>query len=614
MGLLLLGTCDRFESAPSTFEHARQAFIHGHLEVSQREAERGYRRFSRASPDWAWKFKILQAEALYWRQQYPQVLALLESSSPAPVPVEAAISVLTLRGLAHGRTLELQKAIAELDEAKQMCAQLTMSSCGEALQAYGVVVLTQNHFADAMQYFEQSLSFSRTTADRFLETTSLLNLSAVLIKESRFDEAIDRANASLAAAKALEAEDVIYAIQQNLAWASYRLGESERAMEILQEAERHAVTLDDVYLQENALTDVGYIQMDSHLLDAAENSFQRALSLSRKGDNAEQQYNVLRALARLAVQKDNLENAEDYSHRASEIASKTHSPLDEIYPLFVQAQIAARRGDTAEAENKFHMIEQDPITPAFMKWQCQHSLALLYERRMSRDLADFQYRSALATLESTRETVRHDDFQLSFLANGAHIYDDYIHFLIANGRTEEALRWADHSRARALAEGLGLLPKGKPAAPAKLNVGSIAKRTDATILFYWLGEQSSYLWAINAKQTKLFTLPSSAEIEKEVERHNASLSGPQSLVDATNDRDFALYRMLIAPAANMVSSGKVIIIPDGKLNSLNFETLLVPEPNAHFWIDDVRVANANSLRLLTSPRSDHRPAGRNLSS
>ena len=48
---------------------------------------------------------------------------------------------------------------------------------------------------------------------------------------------------------------------------------------------------------------------------------------------------------------------------------------------------------------------------------------------------------------------------------------------------------------------------------------------------------------------------------------------------------------------------KVFIIPDGSLNTLNFETLLVPDPTPHYWIEDVTIADANSLRLLAAPRA-----------
>ncbi len=57
---------------------------------------------------------------------------------------------------------------------------------------------------------------------------------------------------------------------------------------------------------------------------------------------------------------------------------------------------------------------------------------------------------------------------------------------------------------------------------------------------------------------------------------------------------------------------KIFIIPDGSLNNLNFETLLVGEPRPHYWIEDATITNASSLRLLAGSHSLQNKTGRNL--
>lgn len=47
---------------------------------------------------------------------------------------------------------------------------------------------------------------------------------------------------------------------------------------------------------------------------------------------------------------------------------------------------------------------------------------------------------------------------------------------------------------------------------------------------------------------------------------------------------------------------RVVIIPDGSLNTLNFETLVAPTPAAHYWIEDATVVYASSLRMLSGTR------------
>ena len=603
--------------------------MHGDLIHSQLEAEEGYRHFSPSSPDWAWKFRILEAETLLWRGMYPQVLTLLANPLPPTLPQDALIQMLTLKAIAHARQFDGDEAEKEFAEAEQLCAITSHEGCGKLLQGRGLVALGQNQFPKARQFLGRSLWFARASGDRFLEATSLLNLGAASLKEERFDEAIDWSRDAYEVSAALTARDITLVAVLNLGWACYRLGDSERALQLLLEAEKRADQLGDVFNQENGLTNVGYIYMDAHDFVQAEPSFQRALILAKLENSKEHVLNALRVLARLALQMGDVKKASDYAEQALNIARENGNRLDELYPLLIQGQIAARRGDTMAAESKFHEVEQDKICPVFLKWEAEHSLARLYEDEKRPDSADREYRAALATFEAARDTVQREDSQLSFLTNAARIYDDYVHFLVARGRTDDALPWADYSRARTLAEGLGLLAKTVSTGPPSLKPQQIARRAEGTVLFYWLGEKQSYLWAITSQKTTLFTLPPASEIEAGIKRYRKALGGPQDVLESADQDGRGLYRTLIAPAqALLKTDAKVFVIPDGGLNNLNFETLLVSgpslsgprlsgpmpagpklseqrvsEPELHYWIEDVTIANASSLRVLGASRA-----------
>jgi CHAT domain-containing protein len=56
----------------------------------------------------------------------------------------------------------------------------------------------------------------------------------------------------------------------------------------------------------------------------------------------------------------------------------------------------------------------------------------------------------------------------------------------------------------------------------------------------------------------------------------------------------------------------MILLPDASLYGLNFETLIVPEPQPHFWIEDVTLTTASSLTLLSSSVSHATVKGKSL--
>ncbi len=608
-------SCGR-DSPQAVFDHAYQTLLHGDLKQAQDEARRECQRFQGSNPEWAWKFRTLEARAEIQRGLYEDALKLLKS---APLPSnqpDLVIPILTLVGEADANTHDFPEAERSLNDAAALCDASASASCGYVLKARGLLATELNQWKSAERLFELSLAFARSHGDVLLESYALLNLGYESLAEGRFDEAIDRSEAAYRTAKAVGARRLELITQINMSWSYYMLGDSDKALELATESEKLATQLGDIRDQENELTNIGYIYMDQRSFDLAAQSFLQALELARGINAKEDVYNTLRVLSRLSLQRDDLENASQYAQRAVEIARGDRNHLDELYPMLVQGQIAARRRNTGEAEKTFQQVERDKICPVFLKWEAEHSLARLYEDEGRPDAAQREYRAALATFEAARDTVRHEDSQLSFLTNASRIYDDYVHFLVARGKTDEALRWADHSRARTLAEGLGLLAKGAYTGPPPLNPQQIARRAGGTVFFYWLGEKQSYLWAITPQKTNWFALPPGAEINAAVERYRKSLVGPQDVLASADPDGRGLYLTLVAPArALLKKDAKLFIIPDGSLNNLNFETLLVSESKPsefngieaklHYWIEDVTIANATSLRVLGAGRADN---------
>ncbi len=617
-------SCYRNDSPQAVYDRAYQTLLHGDLKQAQDEAHRECQRFLDSNPEWTSRFRTLEARAEIQRGLYEDALKLLKS---APLPSDQpdlAIPILTLEGEADVKTHNFSEAERSLDEASKLCDSSASASCGYVLKARGLLADELNQSSSAERLYGLSLAFARSHGDALLGSYALLNLGYESLAEGRFDEAIDRSEPAYQAAKAVGARRLQLIIQGNLGWAYYQLGDSEKALELSEETEKLASQLGDVSEQENELTNIGYIYMDQRKFDLAARSFQQALGLAQGINAKEDIYNALRVLARLSSQRDDLENASQYAQRAVEIARQDRNHLDELYPMLVQGQIAARRGNTGEAESTFQQVEHDKICPVFLKWEAEHSLARLYEDEGRPDSADREYRAALATFEAARDTVRHEDSQLSFLTNASRIYDDYVHFLVTRGKTDDALRWADHSRARTLAEGLGLLAKGAYSGPSPLNPQQVARRAGGTVLFYWLGEKQSYLWAITPQKTNWFALPPGAQINAAVERYRKALVGPQDVLASADPDGRGLYLTLVAPAqALLKNDAKILIIPDGSLNNLNFETLLVSEPKPsgpngieaklHYWIEDVTIANASSLRVLGAGRADYNQGKRDRS-
>jgi CHAT domain-containing protein len=536
-----------------------------------------------------------------------EVFKLLASEPEPPLSGDLAVQKYRVESVAYASSIRFAESERELKKAESICSSSSFPSCGDLPTARGFLQMETSQYGEAKESFERALASARAGGDLFLEATALLNLSWCAAAQEHSDEALDRATAARKIAIPQGFEDVAQTALGNMGWAYYKLGDAERAKETFIEAKKQAERLADFTDQVTWLQAIGYVDLDANRLDAAQQSFQQSFDLA-KHTNRGDMIDSLTALAFVCEQAGKLDEAKRYDDEALSMARAENDPAS-VYPLLVRGRLAVKSSDFTNAERTFREVVQSRNIAVSLKWEAERSLARLYEDERQFDSANREYKTALDTFETARSELTHEDSRLPFLTNASRIYDDYIHFLVARSKKDGALQVADFSRGRTLAEGLGLLQRETSFKPVALDAQGVARRTGATILFYWLGEKESYLWAITPQKTALFDLPPGTEIDAAAQRYRRDLGGPRDVLESADGDGQYLYRTLIAPAQSLLKkNAKVFIIPDGSLNNLNFETLLVPEPKLpaanptqpklHYWIEDVTIADASSLRVL----------------
>lgn len=606
LSLLTHVSCNRLPDPQKTFDHARHAFIRGDLDTSRSEAKAARKRFSGENEEWNWRFRLLEAEILVSQGQDKDALSLLNAPLPSKLSGgELAIKQQILQASACiplGRAGEAERF---LNSAQQLSDTLHSSLSGEIARAWGVLEGSRHDQEGAERFFRQSLQVARRQQDDYLEMSDLLNLGVVAERKAHYDESIDWSRAASEKAKLLQHPQIAELALGNLGWAYYKMGDFDRALALYQEAEKTAKELGTVYEQIAWLNNIGVVYDELNQFSLAEDSYRESLALAQKKDNTQQMIDALTELAFVSVQTGHLDEAQHFSEQAlQKIHDKDKDDrISELYVILVEGQVAAARGNHEEAEKVLREVASDPQSDLSLRWAAQNDLARLYEQQHQVAAADKQYRAALATIEQARSSLQHEEFKLPFMANASHLYDDYIHFLLEQGKDSQALQLADYSRARTLAEGLGVLQAKSASVPktlsAELSAEQVARQAHATLLFYWVGQERSYLWAITPKSTTRYDLPKAAEIDAAVERYRRALLGWQDVLQTQNQDGIHLYDMLVKPASKLIApNSRVILITDGSLDNLNFETLLVPVPKPHYWIDDATVLSASSLRVL----------------
>ena len=603
---MLLGLLCGCRSTPKAdpevaYRQARLTIVQGDLIKAQQEAKEGYARYSQQSAQWAWKFRILEAEILTYRRLNQEALSTLNSRLPADLASgDEAIQKNMVEGLALARLGRQDEANERLDKADQLC-QLSHSHVdGQLAQIHGVIEFGRGDVAQSEAYFRQVLRMAREEKDQLLEATALMNLGLAALKQGHYDNAILWSTDGYEAARNLGARFAEQKALGNLGWAYYRMGDREKSLVYFQQAAEEARKLDAKNDLAKWIRALGMISQEMNQTSTAETYYKQSLSLAQQSDDKEDLVDVMTALAAVSVEQQKWEQANRYTQQAMSLCRSRGDREGELEASLIMGKIALHQNDAARAVQLFSEVAADPQNEAPLKWEAQEDLARLYEDEKRPADASRQYKLSLATFESTRASVNQEELRLPFLANSAHLHDDYIHFLVNQGSELEALQVADYSRAQTLAEGLKSGNSKDSAKPTGIGgPQKLASQVNATILFYWLGPRYSYLWIVTPDHVKLSPLPSAEVLNALVGNYRKDIQGPRDALQAANQNGFDLYKLLVAPASQEIANTSLtIVISDGALNDLNFETLLVPGPNPHYLIDDATIVNATSLRLL----------------
>jgi CHAT domain-containing protein len=99
-------------------------------------------------------------------------------------------------------------------------------------------------------------------------------------------------------------------------------------------------------------------------------------------------------------------------------------------------------------------------------------------------------------------------------------------------------------------------------------------------------------------------LPAAAALEKDILAYRGEIRAGRGEPGSVRGR--RLFETLVAPALSHSRGTRFIVVPDGALSAINLESLIVPGPPPHYWIEDATISYTPSLHFLAKA-SAHRP-------
>jgi CHAT domain-containing protein len=580
--------------------------LRGELAEAQQLADHGVdRERSRLQSVHAWRFRLLRAEIAVQRANFREALPTLGADLPP------------------GKQFDELRARQRYIDAKRLAAQgqlvdaLQTLEHGRSLASEGpdlqldIDVLDGQIRARLGRWSEAEATLTRLVAragansDRYHEALALNNLGMSRRSQGRCDEAVPFFERVLAF-KDLRDLSVYSAASINAGACYARLGEYERAIRIeqeglvIQEQRGPRVSL------EQALGLLGTTYLDHGKARDGLPYLQRAFRTANDAQLTADAALWAGNLADAYIDLEQWDEAERFNEEAKQLLAQVAGGRP-VYNTLFSALIAAGRRQFGEATRLYEEVLTSSDTLPPVLWDAHSGLAKVALALKQPERAAREFEAALDVIERTRSGLLKGDYKLSYLTKLINYYREYVRMLVKQGNVERALEIADSSRGRVLAE------RQRAATPPRTSAAALrrlARQTGTVFLSYWLTPGTSYLWVVSSEGIRCLTLPSTKEIEPLVRAHQESianvLADPLTAGDAAGDR---LYRLLVAPAAKWLPRGaSVVIVPDGPLHGINFETLPVEGRRRHYWIEDVEVQIAPSLAAITVVRPAKHPS------
>lgn len=602
--------CRSAPSQESAYADILAKSRHGQISQALQEADTEFRRYETKQPEQAWRFRVLEAQLLVVQGKPKDALDLLDAEPPASMATsEVAARRKMVQGLALGFTQQFGPAEHDLQEAEDLARPLGSDLLVEVLLSRGTVDVNEANYGEAEKRFRQALEIARQRNNVPSQSRALGSLGNVAMWQEHYDEAVDRYKDSLQASQSSGATDASATTLGNIGWSYYAMGDFESALSYFRQAEGAAVKSGLQRGEVEWLMDIGNVYSGQRDFHSAEATYQQALATAKSIGFDSAVAECLDNLAQNDLDTGQLNSARARSDEAIALMGDKRDHFLAPYSLLIKARVAENSKNYEEAQRLFKSVVNDQSAGTALHWEADARLAKTLAEAKKPKRAEQEFRNSINTIEAARASVQTESFRLSFLSSAIEFYSDYIDFLVAQGRTNDALEVAELGRAHTLLASANSNSSGFSLPIKGFRPMDTARRMHTVFLCYWLGNQNSYLWVVTPSQMKIFTLPSQAKLDPPIQAYRREMAGPLDPLSAKNQNGQSLYDALIAPAKAFIPKGSsVTILPDGSLYDLNFEALLCPEPALHYWIDDVVVEYANSLVMLAGAGNEKRAA------
>jgi CHAT domain-containing protein/Tfp pilus assembly protein PilF len=432
----------------------------------------------------------------------------------------------------------------------------------------------------ALEYLHEALPLYKALGDRSNEGLMLTNIGFAYTNLKDWTKALEYYNLALPIVKAQDDRRWTEAmVLTSIGRVTNSLGNSQEALGFLNEALLLHKSLNNRIWESHTLSYLGATYESLGQPEKALDYFNQALLLTRAIAHHNGQASNLLRIARLERNRGNLSEARKRIEMALEINESLRARVAsqesrasfsaarrEYYEFYID--LLMRLGGDAEA------------LQANERARARGLLETLNESRV--DIRQGVDSQLLERERDLQRRINDEELRRVRLERGKHTPEELegiekrVNQLLADYNTVQSEIRVRSPRYAALIE------------PVPLTLRDIQQRVldDRTMLLeYGLGQEKSYLWVVTQSERKSFELPGRAVIEAAA-RRAYDLLLVSNKTQARRPAELALAelgRMILGPAASLLTKERLVIVADGALEYVPFTALSIDSARARAY-------------------------------
>ncbi len=496
---------------------------------------------------------------------------------------------------------QLSLEIAEKENAAE--------SKSQCLTNISLIYLDLGYYEKALEYLVQALKFDRQMKNDNYVSIDLNNVGIIyrnlaVVSERREDliASINSFLESINLAKKIDNKRNECTALINIGEAYFSLGNLERALSNFNASLNVAQKIKNKELISYNFNNIGNIYLASNNYQKASDYFKHSIELALKINNAKILWEAYYGLGQCYEKMGELVAAQDSYEKSIDIIEKIRSQifLDTFKAGFVRNKLKVyesmmlllsefMRKDKSKKYEKeiFHYIEKVKAR-AFLEGLAESKIDI--RENLNKEYREEENRisSQIASILFNISRIGLSESEKKGLEQRLSQEEDRYMRLISKMRDENP-------------ETASLVAPE----PSRLDqVQGILRNNKTALIEYFLGEKQSYMILITKNDIDLYFLPSRKDIEKSVKGYIKLISGPLQKALSGNLGAVRLFDELLFPIKNQKYRGveKLVIVPDGILYYLPFETLISEQKNQTLkhLIDQYQVSYTPSSSVLIS--------------